>query len=297
MKQVAMMAGVRFSILRSLRNSVNPFSKMQSFQSHDSGMKLVNYDNQIYIRPLHAFVNRYYHSKESESPETFTVTHSRALGSQSHLYTRRYNIKPITAFSPTLSNLHYRSNSPLILISPLSNQRSYSSSFGSKADKAGDPGVPAASGASRVDTSDSGVAGSEFVNTVKDAWQSIKDAWQSIVDATTYAGQKAKEASDELTPHVHQLLDSHPQLKNVIIPVGSTLAGTILAWVVMPRLFRRFHKYATQGPAALLSGRLPGEQIPYEKSIWGALEDPVRYLITFMAFSQMLVVPSSIYAS
>jgi hypothetical protein len=83
----------------------------------------------------------------------------------------------------------------------------------------------------------------------------------------------------------------------VIIPVGSTLAGTILAWVVMPRLFRRFHKYATQGPAALLSGRLPGEQIPYEKSIWGALEDPVRYLITFMAFSQMLVVPSSIYAS
>ena len=290
MYQVAMMAGVRFSILRSLRNSVNPFPKMHSFQSYNSGMKLVNYDNQIYIRPWHAFVNRNYHSKESESPETFTVIHSRALGSQSLPFTQCYNIKPIAAFSPTLLNLHYRSNSPLILISPFSNQRSYSSSFGNKADKAGDPGVPAASGASGVDTSDSGVPGSEYVNTVK-------DVWQSIVDMTTYTGQKAKEASDELTPYVHQLLDSHPQVKNVVIPVGSTLAGTILAWVVMPRLLRRFHKYATQGPAALLSGRLPGEQIPYEKSIWGALEDPVRYLITFMAFSQMLVVPSSTYAS
>lgn len=289
MYQVAMMAGVRFSTLRSLHNPVNPFSKRHSFQSYNSDMKLVNYDNQIYIRPLHAFVNRNYHSKESESPETFTVIRSRALGSQSLPYTRCYNNKPIAAFSPTLSNLHYRSNSPLILISPFSNQRSYSSSFGGKADKAGDPGVPAATGASGVDTSDSGVPGSEYVNTVK-------DVWQSIVDMTTYTGQKAKEVSDELTPYVHQLLDSHPQVKNVVIPVGSTLAGTILAWVVMPRLLRRFHKYATQGPAALLSGRLPGEQISYEKSIWGALEDPVRYLITFMAFSQIavMVAPTTI---
>ena len=46
--------------------------------------------------------------------------------------------------------------------------------------------------------------------------------------------------------YTHQLLYSHPYLKDVIFPIGSTLAGTILAWSFMPRLLRRFHKYAMQ---------------------------------------------------
>ena len=58
--------------------------------------------------------------------------------------------------------------------------------------------------------------------------------------------QKAKEASDELIPYTHQLLYSHPYPKDVIFPIGSTLASTILAWSFMPRLLRRFHKYAMQ---------------------------------------------------
>uniref|UniRef100_A0A6N2MH55 Mechanosensitive ion channel MscS domain-containing protein n=1 Tax=Salix viminalis TaxID=40686 RepID=A0A6N2MH55_SALVM len=64
----------------------------------------------------------------------------------------------------------------------------------------------------------------------------------------------------------------------------------------MPRLLRRFHKYSLQTPAALLSGGTSGEQISYEKSIWGALEDPIRYAITFMAFSQIavMVAPTTI---
>lgn len=266
------MAGVRVTLLRLLHNSANPFSKMQSFRSY-------NYSDMRISSSLQAFV------KESQSPETLTNTHFKTLASQSLLYTQCYKAKPITAFSPTVSNLHLLHNSPLILISPFSNYRSYSWSSGGKADKSG---VPTASGASGVDGSDNDVFGSDFVD-------KVKDAWHTAVDAGTYTAQKAKEASDELIPYTHQLLDSHPYLKDVIIPFGGTFAGTILAWSVMPRLFRRFHKYATQSPAASPSGSVSWEQVPYERTIWGALEDPVRYLITFMAFSQMLVVPGSRY--
>ncbi|CAN6568189.1 unnamed protein product [Malus baccata var. baccata] len=44
--------------------------------------------------------------------------------------------------------------------------------------------------------------------------------------------------------------------------------------------------YGNQGRTALLSGSPSEEQVPYEKSFLGALEEPVRYLVTFMAFSQ-----------
>nr|POF24510.1 g-type lectin s-receptor-like serine/threonine-protein kinase [Quercus suber] len=74
----------------------------------------------------------------------------------------------------------------------------------------------------------------------------VKDACQTTVDAGTYTMQKAKEATDELIPYSHQLLYSHPYLKDVIFPIGSNLASTILAWSFMPRLLRRFHKYAMQ---------------------------------------------------
>jgi hypothetical protein len=137
-----------------------------------------------------------------------------------------------------------------------------------------------------VDVGNSGVVGSDLVD-------KVKDFAQSAVDVATYTGQKVKEASGEMSPYVHQLLDTYPHLRNVVAPVGYTLAGTLFAWLVMPRLFRRFHKYANQGRTALLSGSLSENQVPYEKSFWGALEDPVRYLVTFMAFSQMLVVLSS----
>lgn len=247
-------------------------------------MKLVKYVHQIHVRPLHASMNSNYHATEFQAPETLTNTHFRALGTQSLVYAQRGKTNPTTPFSPALSNLRFRSNSPLIFLSSLSSYQSCSLSFSSKPDKPGEPGVPAASGASEADVSNSGLDGSEIID-------KVKEAWQRTIDVATYTGQKAKEVSDELTPHVDQLLDSHPYLKNVVIPVGGTLAGTILAWVVMPRFLRRFHKYATQGPAALPFGSLSEEQVPYEKSIWGALEDPLRYLITFMAFSQMLVVP------
>ncbi|KAM1444610.1 hypothetical protein ACFX2I_040740 [Malus domestica] len=287
------MAGVRLSMLKSLRKSTLFSLNLQSFQSYTSYWKIVNYTDPGHIRPAYAFVNRSYHSKETQSHKTFARVHSRALGSVSFVNIQSYTTKPISAFSSTLSSTQIRGATPLVLINPIFSSRSYSSFFGSNADKTGEPGlgVPAASGGSEVDVGNSGIVGSDWVG-------KFKDAWQSALDAATFTGQKAKETSTELSPYIQQLLDSNPHLRNVVVPVGCTLVGTIFAWFVMPRLFRIFHNYGNQGRAALLSASPSEEQVPYEKSFWGALEDPVRYLVTFMAFSQIgvMVAPTTIAA-
>lgn len=118
--------------------------------------------------------------------------------------------------------------------------------------------------------------------------EKVKGAWKYVVDAGDYAGEKVKEVSNEVMPYGQQLLDANPYLNDVIVPVSCTLTGTMLAWFVMPKVLRRFHKFSTQGPAQLLSGSSLWGPVPYENSFWGALEDPLRYLVTFMAFSQML---------
>ncbi|CAA7403771.1 unnamed protein product [Spirodela intermedia] len=112
-------------------------------------------------------------------------------------------------------------------------------------------------------------------------------AYQSALDAATNTQRMAKEASDEVVPYIDRLFESHPYLKEIVIPVGWTLSATVLAWLVLPRLLRRLHHYVNQTSIALLSGGSPQESVPYEKSLWGSLEDPARYLITFIAFSQL----------
>ncbi|KAL0712357.1 hypothetical protein Bca4012_019335 [Brassica carinata] len=117
-------------------------------------------------------------------------------------------------------------------------------------------------------------------------------------DVLQETANKAKEASDELTPHVQQLLDSNPYLKEVMVPVSLTMTGTLFAWVVMPRVLRRFHRYAIHSSAALLPQGFSIDDVPYEKSFWGALEDPARYLMTFTAFAQIasMVAPTTVAA-
>lgn len=188
----------------------------------------------------------------------------------------------VGSFSPTPSNLRLGSNVSPAAISPVLNCRLYSSFFGGKGDKARDTEVSAVSGGGEPAVGESGSGGSDIVDMAK-------DTWKSTVEAITYVGERAKEASNEVTPRVQQVLESHPYLREVIVPVSGTLTGTVLAWVVLPRILRRLHKYLTQGPAALLSGTTLWGPVPYEKSFWGALEDPLRYLITFMAFSQIAV--------
>ncbi|CAD5326680.1 unnamed protein product [Arabidopsis thaliana] len=143
----------------------------------------------------------------------------------------------------------------------------------------------------------SGVTGSGDGNG-NDWVEKAKDVVQTSVNAVAETAKKTKDVSDEMIPHVQQFLDSNPYLKDVIVPVSLTVTGTLFAWIVMPRILRRFHTYAMQSSAKLLPVGFSNEDIPYEKSFWGALEDPARYLVTFIAFAQIaaMVAPTTIAA-
>lgn len=275
------MAGLKFSMLKkSFCNSINHTSQRQSLRFYNV--------NGSSLRSASAIINRDYYKDQSKlagNPSNIIVMRSDAC-----VNNQCYNNKPMRGFLSTSSNVLLQSAVPFISMSPGLSYRSFSWSSGGKVDKSGASEVSASSSGSDVGVSNSGGIGNDWTD-------KVKEAWQSAVDAVTYSEQKAKEISAEMTPYAQQLLDSHPYLKNVVVPIGWTLTGTVVAWVVMPRLLRRFHKYSLQTPAALLSGGTSGERISYEKSIWGALEDPIRYAITFMAFSQVLVVPSIILST
>ncbi|KAH8516853.1 hypothetical protein H0E87_004988 [Populus deltoides] len=243
------MAGLRLSMLKnSLCISINSLSwqSLQFCNVHGST-----------LRSAYAFINRGYYKDESRLAGN--LTNFKVVRSDTCVNSQSYRIEPARGFSSTSSNVLFRSAVPFISMRPELSYRSFSWSSGAKVDKPVGNEVPASSGGNDVDVSNSGAIVSDWIN-------KVKEAWQSTVDAVTYSGQKAIETSDELTPYAQQLLDSHPYLKNVVVPVGSTLIG------------------------------ISGEQIPYEKSILGALEDPLRYVITFMAFSQIavMVAPTTI---
>lgn len=275
------MAGVRFSFLKCLRSSsVKGSVNVELIQSHRHVMNLTRYADRTHVRFPSNSVNQAYSKEELQLPVFFPRNQFRTLTSEN---SNLLNIKSNASYPPKFSSFCFNSALPFASMTHLLNHRSYSSSLSGKG--SGDEGkeVSANFGASDMNASSDSIGGSDWVD-------KINSACQSAVDTVTHTGQKVKEASDELTPYAQQLLDSHPYLNDVVIPVGGTLTATLIAWIVMPRILRKFHKYAMQGPAALFPGGISREKIPYEKSFWGALEDPVRYLVTFMAFSQMLVI-------
>eukprot|EP00252_Welwitschia_mirabilis_P006548 TRINITY_DN17433_c0_g1_i1.p1 TRINITY_DN17433_c0_g1~~TRINITY_DN17433_c0_g1_i1.p1 ORF type:complete len:541 (+),score=86.40 TRINITY_DN17433_c0_g1_i1:258-1880(+) len=123
-----------------------------------------------------------------------------------------------------------------------------------------------------------------------------KNATKSIENGIVYLETKIKATSEVVTPVVQQWFDSYPCLKDIIIPASWTVIASLLAWMVMPRMLRKLHHYTEETSLALYLGRKPNRQIVYERSFWGALEDPVRYLVTFLALSQLglMIAPSTV---
>ncbi|KAF2315278.1 hypothetical protein GH714_038677 [Hevea brasiliensis] len=279
------MAGIRLSTLKSVYSSINPNSKLQPFNPFTSCTRCAN---QSLIRSLCAFLNQDYCKGESKLAQNLENAHPKILSYDSSVVTHCFKVKSVFS-SASSPNSCFGRTVPYISVSSMLSYRSLSSSSGGKVDKTGSVEISAASSGSDVDVGNGGDVGIDWI-------EKVRDSWRSAVDAMTYTGQKTKEVYDEMIPYGQQLLDSHPYLKDVIVPVGYIITGTILAWVVMPRLLRMFHKYAMQTPASLLSRSLSGAPVPYEKSFWGALEDPVRYLVTFMAFLKigMMVAPTTI---
>uniref|UniRef100_A0A251S591 Putative mechanosensitive ion channel protein n=1 Tax=Helianthus annuus TaxID=4232 RepID=A0A251S591_HELAN len=161
-----------------------------------------------------------------------------SIGVIGHDYTANKSTRSnnVGIVSPTLSNLRLRTTSPFLGTTYLLNHRLYSSSAGNRGE---DVAVSGSSGPEGVDTS--GFDGNDLLH-------KVKEAWHSTVDVASQTSDKAKEAFNEVSPHVEQLLDTHPYLRDVIVPVGGTIVGTFAAWAVLPRIFRRFHKYSTEGP-------------------------------------------------
>ncbi|RDX84481.1 Mechanosensitive ion channel protein 1, mitochondrial, partial [Mucuna pruriens] len=274
------MAAVRSSSVRWIGSTIKVSFKMELVQRYHYHSMCMN----LARLPSDSLSHPYYKGELQFAKNQFSNLASESLGSSHHFGTRA-NV----SFNTRFSSYCFRSALPFASVSHMLNRRMYSSSVGGKGSRDGGTEVPAGSGASDMNTTgDSVVAG--------DWAERIKDSWQSVTEAASYAGQKVKEASDDLTPYAQQLLDSHPYLDKVVIPVGGTLIASIIAWFLMPRILRKFHKYAMQGPISLLPGSMSGESVPYEKSFWGAMEDPVRYLVTFMAFSQIgaMVAPTTI---
>ncbi|WJX92624.1 U2 snRNP complex subunit msl1 [Trifolium repens] len=178
-------------------------------------------------------------------------------------------------------------NVPFTSMTSALSLRMYSSSLGGKGSSDGETEV--GTGVSDMNGGGDSVVSGDLV-------ERMKDTWKSVVEAASYAGEKVKEGSDGLTPYAQQFLDSHPYLNMVVVPVGGTLTATLVGWFILPRILRKFHRYGMQSPISLFQGSVSEEPVPYEKSFWGAMEDPVRYLVTFLAFSQIavMVAPTAI---
>ncbi|CAK9134386.1 unnamed protein product [Ilex paraguariensis] len=262
--------------------------RFSSLKSCCSRMKFGGYMNRIDPRHSFSYLNQTYHTEESGFSQNDMNNDCRMMGLKSFVGRSSLRTNPVGIISSAIPNLRVQRNDFIFWRSSIASYRSYSSAVGGKGDNSTSPKVSATSDASGSDVSDNDFGG---------AWvEKFEVVRQSVIDAVNYTGERAKEASTEVTHYVHQLLNTHPYLRDVVVPVGGTLTGTILAWVVLPKILRRLHRYSMQGPATLLSGSSLWGPVPYEKSFWGALEDPLRYLITFMAFSQIcvMVAPTTI---
>lgn len=246
------MAAIRISRLKVIHSSVKSVAKFD-------------------IRPSLAYASKSDPSRELTNVQKFNQDGPEINGFSSSIfaqYTKGSNYKSSYA-NLQLKNLGFRNGLSLIGVA---NHRLFSSASESKGN--------AAQGSDVITESGGGVGGDDWV-------EKLKEVWQSTVGAVKYTGEKAKEVSNEASPHVQQWFDAHPYLKDVIVPVGGTLAAALLAWSLLPSFFRGFHRYSVQGPGVLLSrGSLWGP-VPYENSFWSALEVPVRYFVTFMAFLEI----------
>ncbi|KAK9757897.1 hypothetical protein RND81_01G193900 [Saponaria officinalis] len=258
------MGGNRFGMLKSLASSVNPNSRTMSSKFHNTFMKSVD---QIHVITSFGMLGHNYHTDNRVRSAKMECRASYG-----------------SALSPLLSNYRVLRSYPLFKMTPMLGHMSYSSFAGGKGGDKGSEvsGIGEGGG-------DGGVVAGEWVD-------KLKDGCQSVVESVTVTAQKVKETSDQLTPHVQQFMDSNPYVKDIVVPIGGTFTATILAWAVLPRFLKKLHQYSTKGSTALLSGVGFSVDVPYEKSAWGALQDPVRYLITFLAVSEIcrLVAPGHV---
>ncbi|MCO5553551.1 hypothetical protein L7F22_007074 [Adiantum nelumboides] len=118
---------------------------------------------------------------------------------------------------------------------------------------------------------------------------------KELLDAANNAAISIKETASSSIFWVHESLenvlngirerfDLPEYTSETVTQLLYTTFAAVLAWLVMPRVFRMFHRYFEDGSYLLLRR---SEKIPYELSFWAALEDPAKIFISVVAFSQL----------
>lgn len=126
----------------------------------------------------------------------------------------------------------------------------------------------------------------EFLDAANNAASSIKETASSSI--------AWMHDSLENTLHVlRERFDLPEYTSETVTQLLYTTFAAVLAWLVMPRVFRMFHRYFEDGSYLILRR---SEKIPYETSFWAALEDPAKIFISVVAFSQLssLIAPTTI---
>ncbi|KAL2651716.1 hypothetical protein R1flu_019844 [Riccia fluitans] len=99
-----------------------------------------------------------------------------------------------------------------------------------------------------------------------------------------------------LLPQIQEFPDKYPVISDISVPVG-VLTG---AWMILPRVLRRVHRYVGHGSAAFYRGisDAPLVQVPYEQSVWQAMELPSRLFATILTILQVgrLIAPNAMAA-
>lgn len=77
---------------------------------------------------------------------------------------------------------------------------------------------------------------------------------------------------------------SRASVMDYLLPGSMAVGFSLIAWLVLPNLLRRCHSYVESGPKALMLGPTYAEPVPFDQSVFSALEDPARLLAGAMTF-------------
>ncbi|MCO5577582.1 hypothetical protein L7F22_031413 [Adiantum nelumboides] len=102
--------------------------------------------------------------------------------------------------------------------------------------------------------------------------------------ADSSAHDNTQESLENVLNGMRERFDLPEYTTKIVTQLLYTTFAAVLAWLVMPRVFRMFHRYFEDSSYLLLHR---SEKIPYELSFWAALEDPAKIFITVVAFSQL----------
>ncbi|KAG6549781.1 hypothetical protein Mapa_008762 [Marchantia paleacea] len=134
-----------------------------------------------------------------------------------------------------------------------------------------------------IETEEAASVGSEWADK---AYAKLMDGVKAVEEATT----------DTLMPAASKVLETYPIISDIVTPVG-VFTG---AWIILPRVFRRLHGYVEQGSAAFSKGLspVPFDPVPYEQTIWQAMELPSRLFATILTMLQVgrLIAPNAMAA-